>query len=160
MFKKNILKMYKHSMNQLKEIKLLFETSKPITLNIKYIEIDEKEMNEDEIKDIDYIEIMRNNLNKTLKNILTYNKDFIISENKLCSEMKKESAKLVSKMEIKSIENEKIRDEEIRNLIKQTRINLEKQYGEYNDFCDKKVENIKKMYEIQRKCVERSKRTN
>ena len=42
------------------------------------------------------------------------------------------------------MENEKLRDEEIKKLIKETRLNLDKQYQEYNTFCNKYRENVLK----------------
>merc|ERR1712013_496797 len=42
-----------------------------------------------------------------------------------------------------NVENEKARDAEIQSLIAETRENLQREYGEYNAFCDEKVEGIK-----------------
>merc|ERR1712173_343337 len=57
--------------------------------------------------------------------------------------MKQESAKLFSTMKANNVQNERDRDEEIEKLIKESRINLEKQYSGYHVVCDQKVEQMK-----------------
>merc|ERR1712176_744442 len=86
---------------------------------------------------------LMNDLYQSLCSVLHCAQHFVAQQNRLRSEMQSETAKLLQSMEARNIENEKGRDTEIKALIEETRENLKREYGEYNSFCDQKVESIK-----------------
>lgn len=75
--------------------------------------------------------------------MLSENEHFVVHQKKLSLEMKAETAKLLKSMQSRNRENERVRESEIKTLIKETRDNLKREYGEYNSFCDQKVDDIK-----------------
>jgi len=137
--KEAMTRIHEQCTERLDDIESVFKSSTPILMDMDgHYKSDNERVNEStNIMD------RMNRFQERLCAVLSDHKQFVIQQNKLTKEMKKETAKLLMEMESRNTENERLRESEIKTLIKETRDNLKREYGEYNSYCDQKVDDIK-----------------